>query len=77
MRRILGALVVAAFLSGVAVPVEAASPTRVSCTRHKKAKKAKFAKPGKYKAPKLKVKKAGKRHRYNVKPLASASSKQT
>jgi hypothetical protein len=73
VRKILGALVVAAFLSSVPVPVRAASPAPASCKRHKKAK---LVRPGKYKVPKYKVKKAGKRHRVKVRTSVAASPKQ-
>lgn len=76
MRKILGALVVAVFLCGPPVPVSAASPAPASCKRHK-AKKAKFSKPGKYKVSKFKVKKAGKRQHYRVKPSNGAATKRT
>jgi hypothetical protein len=72
VRKILWALVVAVFLGGVAVPVEAASPTPASC---KRPKKAKLIKPGKYKASKFKFRKVGKRRKYGVKPSVAASPK--
>lgn len=74
MRKLVGALVIAAFLGAAAVPAQTTSTATVSC---KRPKKAKLIRPGKYKVTKFKVKKAGKRHKYTVKPSAVASPKPT
>ena len=72
MRKILWALVVGVCVSGIPVPLAAASPAPAACKRVKKAKPVKLAK---YKVSKYKVKKAGKRHKYGVKPSSVASPK--
>ncbi len=72
MRKMLWAAVVAVSLSGIPAPLAATSPSPVAC---KRVKKAKLVKPAKYKVGKYKVKKAGKRHKYGVKPSSAASPK--